>query len=325
MAKHRQSTLPAGDRVDDRFLADVVDGLTAEPKTLPCKYFYDQRGSQLFERICELDEYYLTRTEMAIMQRHAAAMADRLGRRCLLIEPGSGSSLKTRLLLDHLIDPAGYVPVDISGAHLHDAAAKLARQFPALRIMPVHADFSTGFNIPEPPEPPARCVVYFPGSTIGNYSRPEAVDLLARKAALAGPGAGLLIGIDLVKDARIIEAAYNDPQGVTAAFNRNLLGRINRELGADFQVGHFAHRAFFNHEHSRIEMHLVSTRPQTVAIDQTTITFTRGESIHTENSYKYTLDGFAALAAEAGWQRQAQWIDDDQRFAVHYGELIGPH
>jgi dimethylhistidine N-methyltransferase len=301
-----------------RFLADVLRGLGCRPRELPCKYFYDEAGSDLFERITDLPEYYPTRTERAIMERHAGEMAGLLGSRCQLIEYGSGSSAKTRLLLDHLAEPAGYVPIDVSGEHLLRSAAALAADYPDLSVLPLCADFTGPLHLPEPPQPAARRVVYFPGSTIGNFTPEEAVGLLRATARRCGPGGGLLLGVDLRKDTQVIEAAYNDRQGVTAAFNRNLLVRINRELGADFAVGQFAHRAFYDAEHGRIEMHLVSRRDQRVQVAGAEFYFATAESIRTEYSHKYAGETVNHLAAASGFVARRAWTDERGYFAVHY-------
>ncbi|MDE2197203.1 MAG: L-histidine N(alpha)-methyltransferase, partial [Gammaproteobacteria bacterium] len=236
----------------------VLAGLREPQKTLPCKYFYDQRGSQLFDAICELPEYYPTRTELGIMEVHAADMAAALGPRVLLVEPGSGSSLKTRLLLDHLPQPRAYVPVDISRAQLVTAADRLNRLYPELEVLPVCADFCQSFAIPAPRRRAARTIIYFPGSTIGNFEPPAAIQLLRQLRRLAGPAGGLLIGVDLRKERSVLERAYNDAAGITAAFNLNLLRRLNRELQSDFDLSRFCHRAAYNETEGRIEMHLVS-------------------------------------------------------------------
>jgi L-histidine N-alpha-methyltransferase len=323
------TTLPRTPAVDARnpalntFRADVLRGLRAAHKELPCKYFYDEAGSQLFERITELDEYYPTRTELAIMERHAAQMAELLGPRCLLIEYGSGSSTKTRLLLQHLREPAGYVPVDVSGDYLCQSARALAADFPEVQVLPLCADFTRPLKLPAPRKRPARHVVYFPGSTIGNFTPEETVALLRQTAALCRPGGGLLLGADLRKDPRVLEAAYNDARGVTADFNRNLLTRINRELGADFVVGQFAHRAFYNAGEGRIEMHLVSRCPQSVRIAESEFFFAEGEAIRTEYSYKYRVDDLKALAEKSSFLSDAVWTDERRYFSVYYFTL-GP-
>ena len=299
----------------ERFLSDVLEGLTRSAKTLPCKYFYDARGSALFDRICTLPEYYPTRTELAILRRHAGAMAAAIGPRCLLVEYGSGSSTKTRLLLDRLADPAAYVPVDISREHLLQSAAALAAHYPRLRVIPVCADFTRPFALPDVPDA-ARAVGYFPGSTIGNFAPADARKFLADVAEQCRPGGALLIGVDLTKPRSVLEPAYDDARGVTAEFNRNLLRRANRELGADFDLAAFDHRAFWNASLGRVEMHLVSRRDQVVRIAGQAIPFAKGESIHTENSHKYELAGFAALSAAAGFTVERVWTDDAELFSV---------
>ena len=304
-----------------RFAEDARAGLRAQPKTLPCKYLYDTRGSQLFERICELPEYYPTRTELEIMREHAGAMARALGPDVLLVEYGSGSSLKTRLLLDVLKNPAAYLPVDISREHLLASAAALQAEYPSLRVEPVCADFSTPFKLPAPARVARRRVVYFPGSTIGNFSFAHAAQLLAEARALCGDGGALLVGVDLRKDRATLERAYDDAQGVTASFNLNLLQRMNRELDADFQLAQFRHRALWNEEHARIEMHLVSAVAQEVQLDGERFQFRAGESICTEHSHKYTPESFARLAERAGLRVVRAWKDPAARFSV---QLLTP-
>lgn len=303
----------------DTFEDDVVAGLTANPKRLSPKYLYDRRGSALFDRICELDEYYLTRTELAIMRAHAGDMARLLGPRCLVIEPGSGSGSKTRLLLEALDDPAGYVPVDIAREQLLRSASAIGEAFAGLPVWPVHADFTADFEVPRVPEARRR-VVYFPGSTVGNLTPPEASALLGRLGRVAGEGGGLLVGVDRKKDRAVLEAAYNDRAGVTSEFNLNLLGRMRRELGAEIDVDKFEHLAFYNPDEGRVEMHLVSTAAQTVRLNGTVVTFEPGETIHTESSYKYEPDEFAALAAGAGWRAEASWTDECGYFSLVYCE-----
>jgi len=316
----------------ESFRDDVLHGLRQAQKTLPSKYLYDRRGSLLFDQICELDEYYPTRTELAITQKHAAEIAAMLGPNCLLIEYGSGSSLKTRLLLDHLEDAAGYVPVDISREHLLAAAKSLSKSYPDLEIIPVCADFTGPFEIPDPRRPAARRVIYFPGSTIGNFTRRQAAELLANMAETAAPAAavsnqcdslatrsgGVLIGVDLKKDATTLERAYNDSPGVTAAFNLNVLHRINRQLDADFAIDAFEHEARYEPRLGRMEMHLVSRKDQSVEIGGEMIQFERGETIHTENSHKYSLDDFREMASKAGLKVEKIWLDDQKLFSVQY-------
>lgn len=300
------------------FRTDVLHGLGATKKELPCKYFYDEAGSELFDRITELEEYYPTRTELGIMRRHAAEMAGLFGPRCLLIEFGSGSSVKTRLLLDHLPDLAGYVPVDVSGDHLRRAADELSVEYPDVEVRPLCADFTRPLELPACRRSAARRVVYFPGSTLGNFTPKEAIVLLRRTVALCGRDGGLLLGVDLQKDPRVIEAAYNDRRGVTAAFNRNVLARINRELDADFDLTQFAHRAVYDADRGRIEMHLVSRRDQVVHVGDVPFFFAAGESIHTENSHKYSFPALAALAEAGGFSVDRVWTDARHYFGVAY-------
>jgi dimethylhistidine N-methyltransferase len=301
-----------------QFRADVLRGLGAPNKELPCKYFYDEVGSTLFEQITELDEYYPTRTELAIMERHAAEMAGMLGPHCLLIEYGSGSSLKTRRLLDQLRDSAGYVPIDVSGEHLRRSARALGEEYPDIEVLPLCADFTRPLVLPACRRPAARRTVYLPGSTLGNFTPDAAIALLRKTAGLCGRAGGLLLGIDMRKDPRVIEAAYNVRRGVTAAFNRNILVRINRELGADFDVEQFAHRAFYNAAQGRIEMHLVSRSEQIVRVGGRPFFFAEGESIHTENSYKYSFLDLADLAVASGFATQRVWEDGRGYFCVVY-------
>ncbi len=300
------------------FLEEALAGLRKPQKTLPCKFFYDERGSKLFDRICELDEYYLTRTEIAIMNEYAGEMAEAIGPDSLIVEYGSGSATKTRILLEHLESPAGCVLVDISREHLLRVATEMAGDFPEIEILPVCANFTEPFGLPDPARPAARAVGYFPGSTIGNFGPEEAKALLRNLAEVCGEGGGLLIGADLKKDARLLEAAYDDSGGVTAEFNLNLLRRMNRELGADFEVDRFRFRSFYNEEEGRVESYLVSRSEQTVRVGGEAFRFEEGETIHTENSHKYTLDGFAALAAESGFRVDRVWMDENKMFSVQF-------
>ena len=306
----------------DEFLRDVVDGLSRAAKHLPCKYFYDARGSALFDRICDLEEYYPTRCETEILNQYAPEMADLFGRRCVLIEYGSGSSRKTRLLLDQLREPAAYVPVDISAEHLLHTARALVQRYSGLAIRPVAADFTKPFSLPPLPAAERR-VVFFSGSTIGNFHPHEAVGLLMYIARLVGPGGGLLIGVDLKKDRRILDRAYNDAQGITAAFNLNLLARINRELGGKFALDRFQHRAFYNEAAGRIEIYVVSTEAQTVLVGDRSFEFAAGETICTEYSYKFALDEFRALAARAGFAVNQFWTDAEGLYSVQYLTVRG--
>ena len=302
----------------DQFLADALAGLKSTPKTLPCKYFYDRRGSELFDQICVLPEYYPTRTEAGIMADNVEEMAAVFGPDVLLVEYGSGSSTKTRILLDHLPDLAGYVPMDISRDHLYRTAESLASAYPNLDILPLCADYTQSFTLPNACRPVQSRIVYFPGSTIGNFHRPEAAAFLERIAEVCGPGGGLLIGVDLRKSPDILNSAYNDAQGVTAAFNLNLLARMNAEIGADFALDGFAHSAFYNEEIGRIEMHLLSLNAQTVHLGGETIRFAEDETVWTECSYKYSLPEFNALAASAGFDIRRVWTDAGLKFSVQY-------
>ena len=303
----------------DSFRADVIAGLSLPRKALPPKYFYDAKGSRLFEAICRLKEYYPTRSELALTRRHIGDIARFASKRSLpsvtLIEYGSGESLKSRMLIDAL-RPAAYIPVDISQDALRKAAAGLRRWFPRLDILAVHGDFSQPLKIPVA-QGRGRCVVYFPGSTIGNLTPEEAHAFLRMTRGQVGPRGAMLVGVDLKKDARQLHAAYNDAKGVTAAFNLNLLARINRELGADFRLRRFCHYAFYNPAQGRIEMHLVSLAPQAVNIGNHRFAFEAGESIHTENSYKYSIDGFRALARSAGFRGEKVWLDPKGLFSLH--------
>ncbi len=310
------SSSAAQTRVDQDFLNDVLEGLSRDQKTLPCKYLYDAQGSRLFDAICELDEYYPTRTELAIMEAHIDDIAASLGPDCLLIEYGSGSSVKTRLLLDRVPHMAGYVPIDIACAHLHQTARSLRAAYPELSVHPVCADYTKPFAVPKCPNPVSHRVVYFPGSTIGNFDPHEAVAFLQRIGRVVGAGGDLLIGVDLVKPVAMLEAAYDDRDGVTAEFNLNLLRRINRELDGTFDLEGFKHRAVFDVTESRVEMHLVSRREQWARVGRSRFHFASGESIHTENSYKYSIHGFASLAGKAGFDVVEVWTDPRRLFSV---------
>ncbi len=297
---------------------ELLDGLMRAQKTIPPKYFYDERGSRLFEAITALPEYYLTDAELEIMREHVGEMAALIGRQASLIEYGSGSSLKTRILLEHLEDPAAYVPVDISADHLYDSAQRIRREFPDIPVHPVVADFTRPFDLPTPAVMPVKNVVYFPGSTIGNFERDEAVELLRVMHGEAGEGGALLIGVDLQKDPDIIDRAYNDEQGVTAEFNRNMLRHINDSFGADFDVDAFEHRAEYDEDEGRVVLELVSQEDQTVSLGDAEIEIAEGEAILTEYSHKYTLDGFAGMAQEAGFEVERTWTDADELFSVQY-------
>lgn len=299
------------------FLGDVLHGLSQPQKSIPAKYFYDARGSQLFEAICELPEYYPTRTELSLMRRHGKEMARQIGSDPLLIEYGSGSGLKTRILLDSL-RPAAYLPIDISRAALTGLARNLARERPWLRVIALCADYSRPFVLPDASVPPhARRAVYFPGSTIGNFTREEMIDFLHHAQQLVGSGGAMLVGVDLKKAPALLHAAYNDAQGVTAQFNLNLLIRINRELGGNFDPAMFRHHAFYSEPMGRIEMHLVSAKDQTIRIDGRRFEFRSGETIHTENSCKYGVEEFQALVQRTGFTPVHVWVDERRLFSVH--------
>jgi dimethylhistidine N-methyltransferase len=305
-------------------LEEVLRGLRSPQKELPCKLFYDEFGSRLFEKITALDEYYPTRAEQRIMRAAGHEIGELVGPACLLVEYGSGSSNKTRILLDHMDRPAGYVPIDISRQQLQDSAASLARSYPSLRIMPVCADFTAAIKLPAPLPACRRRVAYYPGSTIGNFVPEDARRFLFRIADVVGPGGGLIIGVDLKKDPLMLHRAYNDALGVTAAFNLNILTRLNRELGTDFVLDQFRHYAFYNPVFARVEMHLVSLIEQVVQLNGVRVHFDRGESIWTESSYKYNAPEFAALAAAAGWRVKHVWTDDRGMFSVQYLEVAEP-
>jgi len=302
----------------ESFRDAVFAGLSRDPKSLPCKFFYDARGSALFEKICDLPEYYLTRTEIAILDRFAADIATRLGPHCRLIELGSGASQKVRILLEALDRPAAYIAVDISREQLRKSAARLAADFPKLAVVAVCADYTRPFTLPPLPGPEGKRVGFFPGSTIGNFEPRQVVKFLADWAALLGPGGEMLIGADLKKDPKILNAAYNDKAGINAAFNLNLLARINRELGGDFDLDRFAHVAFYDEAQGRVELYLKSLVEQSVQVAGTRFRFGAGELIHTENSYKYAIDEFRTLAAQAGFEPIHTWTDRHQLFSVHY-------
>ena len=297
------------------FLADVMTGLASCHKSLPAKYFYDASGSKLFEAICALEEYYPTRTEIGILETYADEMAAAIGDNAMVIEYGAGSMEKIRILLNVLTDPVVFVPVDISEAHLIAAARGLCLNYPDLDVQHVVADFTKPVLLPAPPRPVARRVVFFPGSTIGNFDPNQTVEILRSIGDTIGPGGGLLIGVDLQKDEDRMVRAYDDAAGVTAEFNLNLLARINRELDGDFLLERFRHVARYNRDLGRIEMHLQSSVNQAVRVAGRTFNFTAGETIHTENSYKYTLAGFDDLAFRAGFRRDQHWTDEGGMFA----------
>ncbi len=300
------------------FLADVIAGLSEKPPTLPCKYFYDARGAALFQKICELPEYYITRTEIDILDRHRHGIAAQLGPNLQLIGLGTGAGTKTRILIEALEKPAVYVPVDISEKQLRQSAALFHEIFPELEILPVCADYLQPVVLPTPRRKAARNVVYFPGSTIGNFVPDEALQFLRRIRNVCGANGGLLIGVDLRKDRQLIEAAYNDSAGVTAEFNLNLLVRANRELGADFDLAHWRHQAIYNSSKGRIEMYLVSDTDQAVRVENRQFGFRAGEKILTEYSYKHSPETFSDLARHAGFSFEKLWTDKARLFGLFY-------
>jgi len=295
---------------------EVLHGLAREPKSIPPKFFYDERGSRLFDRICEQPEYYPTRTEIGLLKANAVEIAELIGPQCTLIELGSGSNQKVRLLLD-IIEPAAYVPIDISRDYLLQEARAVAADYPWLKVFAACADFCQTLQLPQAAGG-ARKVAFFPGSSIGNFEPAEALRLLRNIARLVQGGGGLLVGADLKKAPAILDAAYNDAQGITAAFNLNLLRRINRELDGDFDVERFRHRAFYNGERGRVEMHLVSRTAQTVQVAGERFPFAAAETIHTENSYKYGIEEFRALVESAGFELTRLWHDPQGRFGVFF-------
>lgn len=319
MRNESSTALPMQD--EDDFLYSVRAGLRQHPKTIPPKYFYDAHGSHLFDLICTTPEYYPTRTEAAILERHGAEMAEMIDPACMLIEFGSGSATKTPLILRHLSDTAVYVPIDICESHLLNSTQRLQSIFPTLKMQPLCADYH------QLPTQAIKCqggkrpVVFFPGSTIGNCTPDEAVTLLKSMAKLIGCSGGLLVGVDAKKSSKVLNAAYNDADGHTAAFNLNLLTRMQRELGAQLDATQFAHHAYYNETRGRIEMHLVSQCRQTVRLGEDVFEFERGETIHTENSYKYTANEFKQLAHSAGWHLKTTWCDEGELFNVHYLSL----
>jgi L-histidine N-alpha-methyltransferase len=306
---------------EESFRDAVLGGLGRARKAIPCKFFYDARGSALFEEICRLPEYYPTRTEIAILDDNSSDIAAQMGRHCRVIEFGSGSSHKVRILLQALDQPAAYVPVDISREHLRDAATSLAEDFPSVPVIAVCADYTRPFPLPPLPGATGKRVGFFPGSTIGNFEPDAAVAFLANYARILGPGGEMLIGVDLKKDPEILDAAYNDRAGVTAAFNLNLLERVNRELDGDLDIDRFEHVAFYDEAEGRVEIYIRSLADHEARIAGKRIRFAEGELIHTEYSYKYSVAEFRALAARAGFRPVDTWIDAAELFSAHYLRL----
>ena len=298
------------------FARDLADGLSLTPKEIPCKYFYDAEGSALFDAICALPEYYQTRTEVALLRRHASEMAGLIGAGAEIVEFGAGALRKVRILLDALETPSRYVPIDISGAYLRDVTRTLASEYPNLALSPVVGDFTQPLQLPAAT---GRRAGFFPGGTIGNFRSDTAMALLRRMREMLD-GGGLLVGVDLVKDPAILHAAYNDAAGVTAAFNKNLLARANRELDAGFALEDFAHYAPYNPKAHRIEMYLVSLKRQSVKLDSRVVEFQAGEAVHTEDSHKYTIESFREIAVRAGFVPRAVWADENRLFSLHWLE-----
>ena len=303
-------------------LDEIINGLSQSEKMISPKYFYDERGSQLFDKITRLPEYYPTETELGIMRANVGAIAGLVGKHASLIEFGSGSSLKTRVLLEHMNDLAVYVPVDISEDHLLDSARRIRAEFPGLEVLPVVADFTQPFQLPSPAIMPVRNIVYFPGSTIGNFTHETASELLQVMHHEAGEGGALLIGVDLQKDPDIIRRAYNDSAGVTAEFNLNMLRHLNREFDADFDLDAYEHSAEYNENEGRVEIRLISDQDQEITVGNTSFSIDKDEAILTEYSHKYTLDGFAAMANGAGFRVARVWMDAERLFSVQYLERL---
>jgi dimethylhistidine N-methyltransferase len=301
---------------------EILRGLRAAPKTLPPKLFYDETGAELFERICEQPEYYPTRTELEILRANVAEIAELAGPHVALVEYGSGAGIKVRLLLDTLRDPAAYVPIDIAEEQLAAVGAEIAAEYPAVVVRPLRADYTRAFRLPALPEH-ARTLAFFPGSTLGNFHPAEAAAFLSHIRRTVGDNGALVVGVDRRKDRAALEAAYNDAAGVTAAFNLNVLRRLNREFDADFDLERFQHRAIFNDAASRIEMHLVSLADQVVRVAGESISFETGETIWTESSYKYDEASLERLAATAGFSVTRLWTDERDRFWVAYLESRG--
>ncbi|MFP8488693.1 L-histidine N(alpha)-methyltransferase [Gracilimonas sp. Q87] len=298
-------------------LSEVLEGLSKPQKSLPSKYFYDKKGSELFEQICQLEEYYPTRTELSILEQNVDEISDKIGKHVRLIELGSGSSLKTRLILDNIDSIDSYVPVDISKDFLADIVQDLQEEYPGLKIQPVAADYTEPFDIPGSGDSGKRRIAYYPGSTIGNFTKDRAEGFIGLISKLVDKQGGLLVGFDLIKDRTTLINAYDDSKGITAAFNKNILKRINRELSADFDVDLFEHKALFNDAKSRIEMHLVSKKDQKITIAGREFAFDEGESIHTENSHKYSLESFRNMT-KPYFEHVTSWTDSENKFCVQF-------
>lgn len=300
-------------------LNEIIQSLSKSQKELSCKFFYDEQGSILFEQISELEEYYLTRTEISILNNNIENISDTVGEEALILELGSGSSRKIRILLDNFKRVAAYIPVDISREFLLQSAKKLGQEYENLKIIPIVADYTRPFTIPDFEMPYSRLVAYYPGSTIGNFTKDQARKFLKNISELCGPKSGLLIGIDLKKESEILEKAYNDGKGVTAEFNLNILKNMNSTFGTNFEINKWKHIAFYNEEHGRVEMHLQSLEEQSVRLNGTSITFKKDETIHTENSYKYSIEEFKDMI-EPFYSLKNVWSDPGNKFAVCYFE-----
>ena len=303
----------------EQFRTDALAGLAEKPRSIPCKYLYDERGSELFEGICETADYYVTRADLALHEAHLDEIEAAIGPDAHVIEFGSGAGIKIRKILGHADHLRAYTPIEISGEALAQSVAALEEQFPDMEIRPLEADYTQ--DIPAEKfrlDPPARRrVIYFPGSTISNFTHSEAREFIGRMARIAGPGGGALIGVDLIKSPERLERAYDDAEGVTAAFNRNLLTRLTNDLGATLETAAFDHRAFYNGDEERIEMHLVANRDTAIELDGRRFKFDAGESIHTENSHKYSIEGFRALVAVTAFPPVDVWTASDGLISIH--------
>jgi dimethylhistidine N-methyltransferase len=300
-------------------LNEIIQSLGKSQKELSCKFFYDERGSMLFEQISELEEYYLTRAEISILNNNIKHISDAVGEKVLILELGSGSSRKIRILLDNFKSVAAYIPVDISREFLLRSSGKLSKEYSDLKIIPIVADYTKPFTIPEFEIPYSKIVAYYPGSTIGNFTGEQAHYFLKNIAGLCGINSGLLIGIDLKKESEILEKAYNDGKGITAQFNLNILKNMNSSFGTNFEINKWKHKAFYNEEHGRVEMHLQSLEEQSVRVNGTSILFKKDETIHTENSYKYSIEEFEKMI-DSFYSLKNVWSDPGNKFAVCYFE-----
>ena len=305
--------------IENNFLNEVISGLQQAQKTLPCKYFYDSKGSEIFEKICDSEEYYLTRTELALLATIATDVAHIVGENSCIIEPGSGAGKKVQLLLEALTTPSAFVPLEISQKALDYTGEAINKTFPSLNVYPLKGDFTNTRDVHRLSEAVSQFsnrLVFFPGSTVGNFEPDQAVAILTHFAELAGDSGHLLVGVDLVKDKQVLINAYDDKQGITAAFNKNILSHINGSLNADFKPNDFTHKAIYNEQKARIEMHLVANHSQSVTINGQEIRFASGETIHTENSHKYTHESFLSLAQRSGLKLVRKWQDEQFPFAL---------